>query len=218
MGEETALCARVRAALPPERYLHSLGTMRLARELALSYGADPEEAAVAGLVHDLARPLPAPRLLKAAADFGILIGQVERALPVLLHAPVGAELARRHLGVSSPAVLRAVSLHATLGPDPSRLDQVVYIADKAEPSRSFPGVEELRALLRASLERAVLRALEMTLFCLLERRSPIHPATLEGWNWLVARLGSKGGGTGDAARDEAGPGEVPGGGAPGAEV
>ena len=48
----------VRCRLGDERWTHSLGVAHTARLLAEKYGADPAEAYLAGICHDIAKELP----------------------------------------------------------------------------------------------------------------------------------------------------------------
>ena len=50
--------------LSEKRYLHSIGTMKLAEELAKQYHVNPEEAALTGLAHDMAKELPKEERIK----------------------------------------------------------------------------------------------------------------------------------------------------------
>jgi predicted HD superfamily hydrolase involved in NAD metabolism len=132
--------------------------------------------------------MPNNLLLKAAAESGIVVLGVEQKEPVLLHAPVGAVIARRDYGVDDPEVLAAIRWHTTGGPDMSLLDEIVFLADYIEPGRSFPGVEKLRALAAASFPEALLAAYDQTLGYLLAEGGLIHPATVEGRNALLMKM------------------------------
>ncbi len=71
MFDLPALQERLSRAISPARYRHSLAVMELARELAAAYGADPEEAAVAGLLHDVAREMEPGRLAGVGGRMGV---------------------------------------------------------------------------------------------------------------------------------------------------
>ncbi|MBC7326261.1 MAG: HD domain-containing protein, partial [Moorella sp. (in: Bacteria)] len=58
------------ARLPAGRYRHSLGVADTAVELAAKNGVDPEQARLAGLLHDYARDLPPAELLDLAGTAG----------------------------------------------------------------------------------------------------------------------------------------------------
>ncbi len=58
----------------------------------------------------------------------------------------------------------------------------MYIADYIEPNRSFPGVDEVRALAREHLDQALFRALQNTIQFLMDKREPIYPDTFHTYN------------------------------------
>lgn len=47
----------LKESLSEKRYIHSLGTMERAEELAKIYGVDIEKARLAGLTHDIAKEM-----------------------------------------------------------------------------------------------------------------------------------------------------------------
>ncbi|MCG8401479.1 MAG: bis(5'-nucleosyl)-tetraphosphatase (symmetrical) YqeK [Firmicutes bacterium] len=176
---------RLKGMLDPEKFEHSLGVRDTAVRLARINGVDEERAALAGLLHDCARCLPEDRILEMAGRFAIPHTEVEMALPVLLHAPLGAELARREFGVSDQAVLRAISVHTLGDADMAMLDKVVFVADKAEPGRRFSGVEEIRRKMCADLDRALLACYDLSIGFALQNGAPVHPTMIEARNRLV---------------------------------
>jgi predicted HD superfamily hydrolase involved in NAD metabolism len=128
------------------RYAHTLRVTRLATRLARHYGEDVERARLAGMLHDLARLYTPERLLSESAARGLSIDEFEREHPRVLHARLGAELARERFGVDDERVLSAIRNHTLGSGSMSRLDAVVYLADSLEPERDFAERAELEAL------------------------------------------------------------------------
>jgi predicted HD superfamily hydrolase involved in NAD metabolism len=149
--------------------------------LAERFGAPADKAELAGLLHDLCRELPDREMLAAAEAYGIPVGPVEARRPKkILHGPVAAaELAAR--GVDEE-VCRAIALHTVGGAGMTALDMVVYLADYSEPSRDFPGVDEVRALAETSLEAAVGAAARLTLLDIIGRGRGVAPGALALYN------------------------------------
>lgn len=171
--------------LMPKRYKHSLGVSKTAAELAIRFNADKYKAKMAGLLHDCARKIPSKSLLQTARTFAIVVNSVEECQPILLHAQIGAFLAREEFGVEDPDILRAIELHTTGGPNMSLLDKIVYLADFIEPNRDFPGVTRLRSLAFQDLDEALLAAFDHSISFILEKEQLIHPATIESRNALL---------------------------------
>ncbi|BAS28604.1 bis(5'-nucleosyl)-tetraphosphatase (symmetrical) YqeK [Limnochorda pilosa] len=171
--------------MPRDLYEHSLGVAGTARVMAARFGADREAAHVAGLLHDLAKPLSPEALLKEAERSGIVVDEVERANPMLLHGPLAAELVREELGIADEQVLDAIRYHTTGRARMGLLEMIVYTADLIEPGRSYPGVEALRKLAGEDLAAACRAGLEQTLRYCLDRGWLIHPRSLEARNALM---------------------------------
>ncbi|HVN69405.1 MAG TPA: bis(5'-nucleosyl)-tetraphosphatase (symmetrical) YqeK [Candidatus Binatia bacterium] len=148
---------RVREHLGQEhRYEHSLRVAQCAEELALRHGADPRKARLSGLLHDLARLYSPERLIAESEARGLPIDEDERAHPVLLHARLGAALARELFGVEDDAVLSAIAKHTRGAPAMSALDKIVYLADSLEPGRTFAERGRLWDLALEDLDAAML--------------------------------------------------------------
>jgi predicted HD superfamily hydrolase involved in NAD metabolism len=160
------------------RFGHTLRVARLAAKLACAHGVDPRRARLAGLLHDLARLWSNERLLHACAERGLPVDAFERANPVVLHARIGAEIARDSFGVTDEGVLSAIRKHTLADGAMSPLDAVVYLADGLEPGRDFSGRAELAALAETDLDEAMRAVLASSLAYLRGRGLSPAPQTL----------------------------------------
>jgi predicted HD superfamily hydrolase involved in NAD metabolism len=173
-----------RERLSAKRYGHTLRVAEAAEDLARAHGLDPARARMAALLHDAARETPSEEFLGLAEDLGLSVGGPERESPKLLHGPVAAELARRELGVKDGEVLDAIREHTTGRPGMGPLSLVLYVADKIEPARDYPSVENLRRLARHDLRAAAAESLRRSIAHNEERGRPTHPASIEALGWL----------------------------------
>lgn len=173
--------------LSPHRYTHSLGVAAAARELAERFGADPEQAELAGLLHDAAREWRPGELFEAAERWEIPVGYLEEMAPMpCLHGPLGAQLAAETFQVTDAAILGAIA-HHTMGRERmTLLERVVFLADTIEPNRpALDYIRELRELAHQDLNLACRRAYDHTFEYLLRTGQPIHPEAARGRNWLL---------------------------------
>ncbi|MGI5884237.1 MAG: bis(5'-nucleosyl)-tetraphosphatase (symmetrical) YqeK [Candidatus Spyradocola sp.] len=170
-----------------KRLKHSLGVAETAVKLAEQYGADPVRAEAAGLLHDCSKGLRPEEMVATARAFGMEPDPYQLENPELLHPYVSAMLAARDLGVTDGAVLCAIRRHMCGAPDMSVLDAAVNLADYIEPTRSYPGVEELRTLAEGSLFDTLCEALGRTMILTIRQGSVLHPDTLLTWNALILR-------------------------------
>jgi predicted HD superfamily hydrolase involved in NAD metabolism len=179
--ERARLVDLVAARVSKKRLEHMLRVETLAVRLARFWGVSEEKASVASLLHDIARDEPKSSLLELVKDTDDPLARemAETSAPVVLHAPVGALIARRDFGVDDPEILRAIALHTTGAPHMDRLAMIVFLADYCESGRQFAGVEEVRSLLFSSLEAAMLRALAQTLAYLQRHSRPMDRHTVD---------------------------------------
>ena len=146
------------------RFEHTLGVMYTCGALAMRYGYDLEKAMLAGLMHDCAKCMPNAKKLKAAEKNHLEITDLERKNPFMLHAKLGAFLAKKKYDIEDREILYAIRWHTTGRPDMTMLDKIVYIADYIEPKRDkAPNLHEIRQLAFLDLDKALLRILEDTL-------------------------------------------------------
>lgn len=172
--------------LKPSRFRHSLGVAETAVKLAKRFGADEERARVAGLLHDCAREFRNEDMVKEAEKRDIAIGEVERSMPLLLHADIGAVRVRELYGVEDAAISQAIARHTVGGPAMTVLDKIIWYADMIEPGRDFPGVDKLRELGRtASLDAMMLAGLSHSIVFVVEKGHLIHPATVLARNEIL---------------------------------
>ncbi len=178
----------IRSRLRPKRLRHTLGVARTARDLALSQGLDPAKAGLAGLLHDCAKGLDrgeSERLLKR-----LRLDPLERALPALWHAPLGALLARSLYGIQDREILEAIRFHSTGSPRLGALGRILYVADFIEPGRDFPGLGRLRGLARENFSKALKGVVAGKISFLAQKGMRIHPVSVQFYNSLL-ESGSK---------------------------
>lgn len=172
--------------LKPSRFRHSLGVEETAVFLADRFGVDEEQARVAGLLHDCAREFRNEDMVKEAEKRGIAIGEVERSMPLLLHADIGAQRVREIYGVDDKDVSQAIARHTVGGPQMTKLDKIIWYADMIEPGRDFSGVDELRKLAKtASLDEMLLAGLSHSIIFVVKKGHLVHPATVLARNEIL---------------------------------
>ena len=169
----------VRAHLAQEhRFAHTLRVARTAEVLAVAHGVDALRARSAGLFHDLARLYPVDRLLRECGERSMPISAFEFANPIVLHARLGAELARDDFGVTDETILSAIRKHTVAGATMSDLDAVLYLADGLEPGRDFAERAAFLELAFRDLDAAMIVVLESGVAYLRERGLAVAPQTL----------------------------------------
>ena len=137
--------------------------------------------------HDLARLSPPDRLLRECAARSMPIDAFERANPIVLHARLGAELAREMFGIDDAATLSAIRTHTVGAGSMSTLDIVLYLADALEPGRNFPERAAFLDLALRDLDAAMRSVLGSTLAYLRSRTLTAAPQTLAAFDRFPLR-------------------------------
>lgn len=177
--------SRLRKALTDKRLVHSLLVAWTARQLAEKHGLNPEQAELAGLLHDCAKCLPLSQQQAIAREHRLLLDKETLQSESILHGYAGAALAESEYGVKDVSVLAAIRCHTTGKVGMLPLDMAVYLADKIEPSRrSYPALEEVRTLAETDLLAATIRSLRSTLDYVAQRGGTAHPTTRRALEWL----------------------------------
>jgi predicted HD superfamily hydrolase involved in NAD metabolism len=183
----TRTIAWLRENVSEHRVNHILGVENMSVELACAHGLDVEKAALAGLMHDLAKYFKPQRLLEMAKAEGLELDPVDLVNPHLLHADVGAIVARDDFQVTDQEVLRAIADHTLGRPEMSALSCVVFLADSLEIGRgNDPILQDLRRHSHQNLITAVWHTCDYGLQHLITARKQIHPRTIRTRNWAMS--------------------------------
>ncbi|HJA12241.1 MAG TPA: bis(5'-nucleosyl)-tetraphosphatase (symmetrical) YqeK [Candidatus Mediterraneibacter merdipullorum] len=165
--------------LKKERFEHTIGVMYTAASLAMCCGEDLSKALTAGLLHDCAKAYPVKEQIKLCKKYGIGLTESELEMPALIHAKLGAYLARSEYKIKDGDILDAVTYHTTGRPGMTMLEKIIYIADYIEPNRRMiPGLQEVRDTVFRDIDRAVCLCAQGTIRFLSESGKPVDPATV----------------------------------------
>lgn len=178
-----------RRRLSGARLLHTEGTVRAALALAAAFGADPQKAAIAAVLHDIVRDEAPAELVRLARAKGIMVRTEDEIRPVLLHGRIAAAIAKES-GITDPCILAAIESHVTGRPGWTGLEQMLYLADKIEETRDYPGVHKLRELaMEGKVKEALKEALKVSIKHSLDASpSFVDPETVVVFNEVSQNL------------------------------
>ena len=191
MIERQELLEKLKSLISEARYNHTLSTEKTAIELAKIHNADVYKASVAALLHDCAK-----NISKNPEEFCKIHGLSEYLhdyddLPMpVLHAPMGAHLAKVGFGIDDPQILSAITWHTSGKEDMSLLDKIIYLADYTEPTRpGGPKLDEIRELSKKDLDIAVYKALEYSIERIKAKGNTVHETTIKAYNYMKEKVG-----------------------------
>lgn len=168
--------------LSASRYRHTLGVSYTAAAMAMRYGADIDQARVAGLLHDCAKGFSTAKMLELIRQHEIPVTAFEKEHPALLHAKIGPYIAQKRYGITDPKVLSAITWHTTGKPNMELLEKIIYIADYIEPNRDkMENLPAVRALAFKDLELCLYQILKDSILYLSGRPQEMDEMTKKAY-------------------------------------
>lgn len=186
MPSLTVLAAKQFNNLPRAVQVHMNRTRILASDLAERHGVPVEPCDLAASTHDLLRAEADHVLVGMAEKYGVEIGPLEQAKPMLLHGAVAAAWMVTEGGLDDASVINAVRWHTYGWSGIDEVGKVVFVADKLEPWKidADAALAPIRELADTDLDAALLAILEKREAELAANGSPTHPETVA----LLAKL------------------------------
>ncbi|MFK4375447.1 putative HD superfamily hydrolase involved in NAD metabolism [Bacillus sp. RC218] len=137
-------------------YKHSIRVANEARKIAEIFYEDEEKAAIAGYLHDISEIFPNEERIAVAEKFGIEILQEERKFPMIIHQKLSRVIAKEIFKIEDEEVLNAICCHTTLRKHATKMDLVLFVADKLEWDQigTPPYLINVKKALGNSLEHA----------------------------------------------------------------
>lgn len=170
----------MKKTLDEARYDHTLGVAYTACALAMRHGVDIDKAYIAGMLHDCAKCLTHEERLRICEENDLPVSEVERENLSLLHAKVGAFIAKTRYGITDVDILNAIEYHTTGRPGMGILEKIVYLADFIEPNRrQLRRMDEIRHLAFWDLDEAILITTENILEYLQATGKTVDTTTIE---------------------------------------
>lgn len=158
----------------------------MAKELANIYGENEQEAELAGLIHDIAKEFTRGEIEDYAKAHKIKIDEVEQKQISLMHAKLGASIAKARYKVNAE-IQKAILYHTTGNRDMDTFAKIIYVADKTEENRKYDGVDYVRKLARENLDDAILFIIDFNIQKAIEGKTLIHPDTINLRNYLLSQ-------------------------------
>ncbi len=183
----------MKTVLSENRYLHSVGTMKTAGELALLYGEDDQKAMLTAIVHDIAKEMSKEEAMLYMIQNKIELNDFDKMEDILLHGKVGADMAKKKYAFTEE-MQEAIYYHTTGRAGMTKLDKIIYIADKIEETRDYEGIENFRKLAKQNMDEAIKWHIEnVTIPHMIEKQKFLHPLSVLARNDLLKRRMYKGG-------------------------
>lgn len=178
----------IKGRLKEQRFIHSLNVAKSAKELAEKFGADPQKAYTAGILHDSCKNLESSEQLKYLLENNVTLSEYELAAPKLFHAVCGRVFAEKEIGCEDEEILNAIRYHTTGRSNMTLLEKIVFIADFISDERNYDGVEIMREKAFRSLDEAIVEGLSFTIIDLIKKERLVHPDTMGAYNAALVNM------------------------------
>ncbi len=198
-----ALRERVTADMSPKRAGHTLAVEQMAARLAALYCPEKEGVLrTAALLHDVTKEWTCAQHVAFLQANGVTVTDMDYAAPKTLHARTAALLIpSQYPEYASDEVVSAVRWHTTGREGMTLCEQIVYLADYIDQSRTFPDCVMLREAFWGKnpenmtpsertkhLLRVLVQSFDLTVKGLLEDGAPVSPDTFCARNSLILQL------------------------------
>lgn len=154
--------------LSKKRFQHTLNVEEMAVKLANKNGVDAEKAALAALLHDIAKEMAPETQLQILKGNDIISNYAALRDQPIWHGGAAAVLAQRDYGVNDAEILSAIANHTTGKPGMTKLDKIIYMADMVSAERTYPQAAFLRRKVMENLDEGYFCGLGMSIEWLLQ--------------------------------------------------
>ena len=194
-----ALRDKISSYMSGKRLSHTLAVEREIDKLCAVYAPDKVYTLrAAALLHDITKELSIQKQLQLCEEFGIMYMPEEILTPKIFHSRTAPAIIKRDFAdFANEEMLSAVRWHTTGRADMTVSEQLLFLADYIEDTRTFTSCVELREFFWSGVDGAsdkiahltdtMIMALDMTVRELCEENQPIHLDTMAARNSFIFR-------------------------------
>lgn len=179
----------LRKNLSKDRFLHSISVAKTAKKITeIIGGLDPDKAYLTGLVHDCAREIGDEKLINFSKEHRIKVDHFTQKAPYLLHAAVGAKIAKKQFKIADNEILRAIEKHCVPKPHMDLLDKIIYLADA---EKEWAENNKILTVEHKSLDQALLYTYDAHIQYFIDHGHRIHPDLIRSRNKMLENFSKK---------------------------
>ncbi|HCC06843.1 MAG TPA: HAD family hydrolase [Clostridiales bacterium] len=164
---------------------HSRNVAEQSKILALKFNYDLRKAEIAGYLHDISGIIPNSERVNVAEKLNIEILKEEREFPLILHQKISGVISKEVFKIDDVEIINAISCHTTLKKEPSKLDLILFVADKIawDQEGKPPYINEVLIGIDSSLEQGAYEYIKY----LIDRKEElkvVHPILIDAYEFL----------------------------------
>ena len=176
----------VKNRLSEKRFYHSECVVERCIEYAKIYGIDVEKAKIAGILHDVAKEIPKEEQIELAEKYEIKLDEIEKMQGSLLHAKVGAEIAKRDFNCTED-IYNAIKCHTTGKENMTILEKVLFMADATGKDRTWGDTEILYNLSKTDIDKAITILMKECIIDVINQDKLVHPDSIHALNYMLLK-------------------------------
>ena len=192
----------IKPRLSEKRYSHTLGVERAAVRLAKYCTPElADEAAVAALLHDVTKEIPYSRHIALLKESDACLDTADYESPAILHAYTAPLIIKSDFSdYITENVLSSVYNHTVGSPDMSVFDEIIFLADFIEDTRTYEASINLQSFVwknmkdgditanRKVLHRACIEAIDAAIINLIKHKRNINIKNILTRNALLSKI------------------------------
>ncbi|MBR1969910.1 MAG: bis(5'-nucleosyl)-tetraphosphatase (symmetrical) YqeK [Clostridia bacterium] len=185
---ESEIIKKLKETQKERRFNHTLGVADEAERLADKFGVDKKKARLTALLHDCAKNLDEKSgedFVELCEKYGVIPDVYAKKERALIHAFLGAAVAKAEYGIEDKEILNAIYFHTTARANMSPLEKLIYIADMTEPGRTIPQSAEIRDLVEKDVDEALIYAIGCSIKHVIKKGTLVHPDSIHALNYLI---------------------------------
>ena len=194
---------KISAYMSGKRLSHTFAVEREIKKLCEVYAPEKEYTLrAAALLHDITKELSLTKQLQLCEEFGIIYMPEEILTPKIFHSRTAPAIIKRDFSeFADEEILSAVRWHTTGRADMTIGEELLFLADYIEDTRTFPSCVILREFFwngvhgaedkTAHLTDTMIMAFDMTVHELCEEKQPIHLDTVSARNSFIWKIRKK---------------------------
>ena len=186
MEKQLYLKERVMPLLPEGRFLHVLSTARIAKKIAKANNINTNQAYVAGILHDIAKGMTHQEIDEIIKDH---YPNKIKYPKFSYHAFASSYIAKNMFGITDKKILKAIESHAIATKKMSKLDKIIYCADKLEENRPFASsLDEIRKIAYEDIDKCFVLVMKDQVNYLTNSNQKIDESLLKNIEYYERKL------------------------------
>lgn len=169
------------------RLKHVYNVVDYALELCNTHNIEKYDVEISCFAHDLFRDFKKKQLLSLAKYYNIVINNLEKNNPILLHGKVAAHFCRKKYNISN-RIFNSIYYHTSGFINFDEVGKIIVIADSLEYGRIFNDINHLRYLSKKSIDLCYQEIIKNKIFYSIKNNWFLLNETINNYNSFILEV------------------------------